>query len=443
MKKRILGSMILALLTAIATQAQDTALAEGPLASPYFVDEMHCSGLNSPEVEETWLLSREEVEPAKKLSQQNMCERVLHSFGIRKFMWLSPDDLERTATIIRQSGYFQTSELSIRKSELQNHVHIFLKVVPGLPYYTSINEDFKYFGDKGGLGSPRFYDHLSAEVTNRKYSPASVNSFGVNMMGTTATQPMNLSYGAVLPDDQQKLQKRNAYLVDVYWRNQGAVAKSVTYSFDFHLTDDNTYSDDNSRLNFITSGDLLFRSQVNIIRGSTYIGPAAIFSTMTPYQLPTSKGASVAAFFPGFKVGYNYGQEFGNNLNFALSYFHASGDQFIYTFDFNLQKHLNFLNSYILLGVKARDVNDAVLPEDRFPLSASNDSDSFIGLGKIFKDSEANQQISGILGTETLSYSNNDPTYNVSSGYLGLKYKYVGQTWNINVGASYYFQRLY
>ncbi len=442
MKTQFFGLLIF--LVSLAALAGEPGFnsTEAPLASPYFVDEMHCSGINTPEISEGWLLSKEEVEPARKLTQEEMCERVLHAFGIRKFMWLSPDDLERTATIIRQAGYFQSSELSIRKSELQNHVHVFLKVVPGEHYLTSINEEFKYFGDNSGIGSNRLYDHLSAEISNRKYSPVSVNSFGFNMMGTTAQTPMNMSYGAFTSDDAQKMQKRNAYLVDIYWRNQGTVAKNISYEFDFHLVDDNTYSDDNSRLNMEVNGDLLFHHQVNIIRGSTYIGPAFVSTTYTPYQAgPGSKSAGV--FFPGGKLGYNYGQEFANNLNFAMAYYHASGDQLIYDFDFNLQRHMNFLNSFLLVGLKTRSVNVAVMPEDRFPLSASNDSNSYVGLGKVFHEADSNQQVNLLLGTETLGYIDNEPTYQVSSGYLGLKYKYVGQTWNINLGASYYFQRLY
>jgi len=450
MKKYLLLLILPILLksvTAVASASEDANA--GPLPSPYFVDEVHCTGLNSPNIQETWLLSKEEVEPAKKLEQEDMCERVLRAFGISKFMWLSPDDLERTATIIRQSGYFLESELSVRKSELQNHVHVFLKVTPVSHFYSSVSEDFKYFTSKGQASS-RLYDRLSGEITNRKYSPVNVNSFGVNLMGTTATAAITTDpsiTNSLTTDDLQKAQKRNAYLVDVYWKNQGALTKNTSYNFGFHAIDDNTYSDDYSRFNMMVDGSLLAHKQINVLHGSTFIGPAFIFSTLTPYQVApqgaSTNSNSTGVFFPGGILGYNYGQEFGNHLNFLMSYYHASGDQWIYTFDFDLHRQLDPSGCFILLGLKQRNVNDAVLPEDRFPLSSANDVSDYIGLGKYFRDASANQELSAVIGTETLNYTNLNPTYSASSSYVGLNYKFASSSWNVKVGLDYYFQRLY
>ena len=105
-------------------------VADEGLPSPYFIDEVHCSGLNVHDVRANWLLAEEEVAPARKIEDAEMCERMLRVFGIAKYEWLSPDDLERTATNIRQSGYFKESDLTVKKSELKNHVHVFLTAKP-------------------------------------------------------------------------------------------------------------------------------------------------------------------------------------------------------------------------------------------------------------------------------------------------------------------------
>src|SRR5579862_1744614 len=66
------------------------------LPSPYFVDDVHCQGNRVREVNEGWLLSKDEVEAARKVENQETCESLFRAFGIEKYMWLSPDDLERT-----------------------------------------------------------------------------------------------------------------------------------------------------------------------------------------------------------------------------------------------------------------------------------------------------------------------------------------------------------
>ncbi len=59
----------------LQTRADDPPPPEG-LPSPYFVDELHCSGIHVRDIREGWLLEADEVEPARKVDQAEMCNRL-------------------------------------------------------------------------------------------------------------------------------------------------------------------------------------------------------------------------------------------------------------------------------------------------------------------------------------------------------------------------------
>jgi hypothetical protein len=429
------------LLAGAVCHAAEPGVPDDALPSPYFIDEIHCSGINLPNIKEGWLLTQDEVEPARKVEEADMCERVLRVFGIEKYQWLSPDDLERTATLIRQSGSFQEADLSIRKSELKNHVHIYLKAKPNVRLTESLTENFKMYDTKG-QGSTRFYNSLSGELTDHKYAPVTTNTYGVRLIGTSAASAMITDPGVLTTDDQSKMQIQDAYLAEIYWKTQAQISKHFSYDMGVRLDDDKTYSDGHSRLTYAADADILATKHVNAVNGTVFIGPAALFTTYTPYQVPTANSVK-GAFLPGFIFGYDYGQAWGNHFKFKLAYYESQDDQSVLQMDFDLQKHMHLFDSYIVFGFDVHDARNAVLPEDRFPLSGPQYDNSYVGLSKIFHGADSIHQVSAVFGSESLSYASNEPTYNVNSNYVGLRYKMLDGTWNINFAASYYFQRLY
>ena len=440
MKKMICFVTGALLLTAGSVLAAESP-SEELLPSPYFIDEVHCDGINVHDISESWLLSKDDVDAAKKVERKETCENLLKVFGVEKYMWLSPDDLERIATLIKQSGYFEEADLSIKKSELKNHVHAFLKVKPVPKFLKSITNDLKFYSGKN-QDSARIYNKFAGEITNRGYGPNTINTFGLSMEGTGANSAYNATPGALTSEDASKFQKRNFYLGDLYWINQGTITQHFSYDFGMHLLGDNTYADNFTRIHFLIDGNFTWKKRVNILKGITYFGPAYIFSTTTPYQA-NSNDTSTSVFFPGLVFGYNYGQDFGNNLNFKIGSYATSQDRTIVDYDFNGQYLLSALDSFLTGGLKFRIGHNSLLPQDQIPLSGTNRNDAFIGLGKVLSTGATKQQISAVFGTERLTYAQNNPTYDQNTDYLALRYKLVGSEWNVNLGAGYYFQRNY
>ncbi|MEK6705427.1 MAG: hypothetical protein AABZ06_06540 [Bdellovibrionota bacterium] len=438
MKKMIcfvIGAFLMTVGSVLAAKSPSEEL----LPSPYFIDEVHCEGINVLDISESWLLSKEDVDAAKKVEGKETCENLLKAFGVEKYMWLSPDDLERIDTLIKQSGYFEEVDLSIKKSELKNHVHAFLKVKPVPNFLKSITNDFKFYSGKE-QDSSRIYNRFAGEITNRFYAPNSIDTFGLSIEGTGASAVYNTMPGALTADDASKFQKRNFYLGDLYWKRHGTITQHFSYDFGMHLIGDNTYADNITRIHFMLDGDFTWKKQENILRGVTYFGPAYIFSTTTPYR---ANDTSTSVFFPGLVSGYNYGQDFGNNLNFKIGGYATSQDRIIGDYDLNGQYLLSVLDSFITGGFKFRVGHNSLLPQDQIPLSGTARDDIFIGLGKVLSTGPTKQQVSAIFGTDLVNYAQSSSTYNQSSDYVALRYKLVGAEWNVNIRAGYYFQRNY
>ena len=444
LKLTLFISLLLLSATRVLHAAEALPSQDEPLPSPYFIDELHCSGINVVNISESWLLSKDEVEPARKVEQAEMCERIFHVFGIDKYDWLSPDDLERTATIIRQSGYFLESDLSIKKSELKNHVHIFLTVKPAPRFTYYMANDLVLFGSKG-QASGRILDNYSFELDDRRFAPVYTNKFGANLMYTANNAPMNSDATQLTADDLQKMSTNHQYLADIFWKNQGALNRYVIYDTGIHFEGDRAYSDNKDRFNLVADLDVLYTKHVNVVNGSVFVGPAAIFTTYTPYEVPSNQtNNSKGVILPGFIIGYDYGQALGNFLKVKLAYYHSSFDNSIFQMNIDMQKHMHLFDTYFVGGFDERQVSDAVLPQDRFPLSNPLQEQAWIGLSKIFHAAQSTHQGSIVFGVASLDYDSSSlPGYNQNADFVGLRYKLFDGSWTVNVAAEYYFQRLY
>src|SRR5436190_724557 len=120
-----IGMFLVSVLSVLADESPVDALLsadsanvqEENLPSPNFVDGVRCIGLNPKTLSESWLIAKEEVEITQKIEDQEDCEDLLRAFGIDKHKWLNPEDLESASTRLKQSGYFEEVDLSIKKSE--------------------------------------------------------------------------------------------------------------------------------------------------------------------------------------------------------------------------------------------------------------------------------------------------------------------------------------
>jgi len=439
MKKMIMLALGVFLATTASVYADELPREEG-LPSPYFIDEVHCEGNHVHEVRGGFY-APDEVEAANKVESHESCENLLKAFGIVKYSWISPDDLERTATIMKQSEYFDSVELAVKKSELQNHVHVFLKVKPKPQWFSTVGNDFKYYAGNASQGF-LINDKLSGEISNRHDAPSNTQTWGISVEGYGSSSPLAVSPAVVSSDDYEKLQNRNYYLADLSLKEQGSVSNHVTYDLNMDLTSDNIASDGSNRLAFDMQTDLLFTRPINLVRGNAFIGPALLLGNVMPYQVSSQNYYYLL--LPGFVFGYDYGQDFWNNAKFKISYYNSFQNNSIFDYAFNGQYHMGFIDTFLIGAFDMRLADNPVLPQDRLPLTGPYQGNTYIGLSKIYgSDKTSRQQVSAVVGLEVLSYAASTPTYEQVAPYVGLKYKLTNSDWNLNLSAGYYFQRTY
>ncbi|RYZ48713.1 MAG: hypothetical protein EOP07_25475, partial [Proteobacteria bacterium] len=94
--------------------------------SPYFIDGIHCEGIDEldPGEDLTRSYPDEVAEIGIKTRRQVLCESIFAKSGVSKFQWVTPEDLEKLSFILKHSKRFQGADLRIEKSELQNHIHL-------------------------------------------------------------------------------------------------------------------------------------------------------------------------------------------------------------------------------------------------------------------------------------------------------------------------------
>ncbi|MDQ3232414.1 MAG: hypothetical protein M3Q07_11380 [Pseudobdellovibrionaceae bacterium] len=101
--------------------------------SPYFVDGIHCHGLDSfidqNEIKQSYRDPEVSAIRIKSLLQ-NECELVFSQHGVEKFQWLTPEDLEKLVFSLKRSQRFHAVDIHIEKSVLQNHIHLIGKFTP-------------------------------------------------------------------------------------------------------------------------------------------------------------------------------------------------------------------------------------------------------------------------------------------------------------------------
>ena len=70
----VMKKMICFVTGALLLTAGSVLAAESPseelLPSPYFIDEVHCDGINVHDISESWLLSKDDVDAAKKVERK-------------------------------------------------------------------------------------------------------------------------------------------------------------------------------------------------------------------------------------------------------------------------------------------------------------------------------------------------------------------------------------
>lgn len=412
-------------------------LREESLASPYFIDELHCDGLFISQTKRGWNVSMEDLKAVRRLEEKEACEKLFRTFRVEKYSWISLSDLEKVSTQIKQSNFFEESNLTLKKSELKNHVHLFLKTKTKPRYLYQVNSDFKVYQ----INLPRIYEKFGGEMVDRAYEPNDLQIFGFTAEGSFAGSSSLSVASNINTNDQRKLNSKNYYLTDIYSKTKNQLSQSFALNYGIHLLTDNISTDQFARLNLQGDIDFLYTSS------SFYVGPTMTLGTSSDYNDDGSKvlffGNSYV-FLPGVTAGYTYGNLNDNFLKTFMSYYHSFIDNHI-LFEVGLsgQCQLSSHGYFLEWQAKYRSVTNAILRHDLYPLTDPRTFSDRIGFYKAFFSGKSKHHLGIGIGTESLGSANPSYDYLGSSNGISINYKLFSDQLNLNLGLAYYFNRVY
>lgn len=159
--------------------AQDGSGGEG-LPSPYFVAGFRCEGLKTGNADLYNLLSAGERSDLDRFNLERACENLFAAYGIEKFKWISPDEIERLQMLLAGNPAFDRADLRLLPAEERGHVYLIAQVVrrEGAQWRISSEVGLHEFSDPSERGVSG-----NLEVRRRVFE----NGFSVSELGVRAT----------------------------------------------------------------------------------------------------------------------------------------------------------------------------------------------------------------------------------------------------------------
>jgi hypothetical protein len=172
--------------TQTAEQSQKT------LPSPYFVVGFRCEGITA---EVTDFLSILNAEQRKRIAQSrelDLCERAFSYFGVEKYSWISPDDLEKTELRLARYDVFAKPQLKVIAAEAPGQVYLQLKLGKRTPTHVSASLDSTVYGHESKKGIGGFETSGSAAFTNMSLRPVQKLTLGTDFSLLHSTDKLDM-----------------------------------------------------------------------------------------------------------------------------------------------------------------------------------------------------------------------------------------------------------
>jgi hypothetical protein len=432
------------------------AIAADQLKSPYFVDGVHCEGLDDQELDAKIKEFYADDAIAKlgvKAQNQAKCEKLFSKFGIDKFQWVTPDDLEKLNFGLKNSGKFKSLEVQIEKSELQNHVHLkgnFAQFEPQT--YYSFN--FKGGIEKGGVTGNRRTTKADGLVQFHKRGPENPGIFdlGFTSLRSSAKAPLSSAElrrkneDVAMNDAEKKAQaKQNWQFDEIFYRvplNNGAL--SIPLNMRVGVNSSKLSLDEVSDSNFNMELGTEFQPDMFM---PTKIGLSLLYSTFSSLGQETllreseGKGVNRQIVFVGASEDFST-----RGLSGHLKFYRSLTSDLHYFGDVDLRfKFSEFAGIKSSIGFAQDLVYGAILPEHRFGLPNREQVQIYYLGESDFQAFEADHKITLKAGYGDLYAEGNSPKNRYSRfqsfAEVGLKTRAD----NIDVGLSFIYgnQRLY
>lgn len=448
------------------------AFAEGDaqpteFTSPYFVDGVHCEGFDLPKLEANWLIPKDSVDQANKTRDQKLCEVVFDHFGIKKFTWITPEDLEAFSAKIKSSSDYKSANVSLKKSQLPNHVHVMLNATPRKGVTVSVNARHDSYA-AGDAGSGRTTTAVGGVVEFRQQAPMAVHRLHVNAEQTQAADALALTQKRPSKSDAVTIGDRDRRLLDLRYEleTSGALfsqpmqsvmsVQSVTSLVNGKDAEKDTLrAEAQMRINY----GITFTQDV-VGQGVVTWTPMVVAAEPTVTSIDTDTDDDKTAdnsddqptefsaryvVLPGLRLGFLFGRD---NVDFMR--FDASLLREVTTGATVGQSNLvlqgtfpRLFGLYGSLGISERQVRNPVLVEDQFYLGDRNEFGSWIAAGRVFGSPQRLHDVRLIAGMESVDYRGVRNGDQPKVTYGGIAYRMTGETLAVNLGVNVYSGRTY
>lgn len=355
--------------------------AEG-LKSPYFIDGVHCEGLEDSYRDEMFARQYRDDVVAKmgvKARNQTACERIYAEFGIEKFQWITPEDLERLSFGLKRSGRYKSVDIRIEKSELQNHVHLKGKFVQYDPeIYVTLNAHSGL--EKGqSTGNRSTIDTDGLVEFNKRGRNNHSLGLGFRTKQSTAKEALSaeeLKIGdrpIVMTEEEQAAQSKQSWQYrEMFFKgpvNEGIGRFPIDLRIGFNTTKlaQDERGTSNVSVDMMSSYDADYYLPVKFgffLKYATYNATGAEVVRKESKDDPSSKSKSKSIIFAGISEEFDTARVWGDVRFYrALS----SEMHYFYSYDFGLRL-TEFAGFDHSVGIASDAVYGAILPEHRFGL---------------------------------------------------------------------------
>lgn len=437
------------------------ALGAEALKSPYFIDGVHCEGLQDKDRDKAIAEVYADDEVAKlgvKAQNQIFCEQIFSKHGIQKFQWVTPDDLEKLTFGLRRSGKYKNIDVRIEKSELQNHVHLKIKFEQFEPRnYYSVNVASAF--DKGSATGNRQTTKADVLFQYQKRGAENQAMFdlGVRTINSSAPSPLSIeeikkgNKDVVLDTSEAIAQsKQNWDYTEFFYKVPLLGTPSIPMDFKLGLNNSRLSKDEVSAVNtnfelssYYKPDELIPVKYKFSLLYSTYTatGAQSIIRKKDEEEDKNQKRNDKHIVFAGirqdFKASFLSGYlNFNRSLTSELHYF----------YDYDLRFRLAELGGIVgSLGFSEDMVYGAILPEHRFGLPNRSLFDIYLLAEKDFRAFESDNKVTFKGGARHLASDRNASRggYSRDQGFaeIGIKSRLD----NVDVGLSFIYgsQRLY
>lgn len=384
--------LVILLASIVATNSSYAFAETEARKSPYFIDGVHCEGIELLVPEESLKRKYEDEEIAAvglKTLRQNVCEAIFKEYGIEKFQWVTQEDLERLSFTLKRSNKFRSVDIRLEKSDLQSHVHLFglFKLYePKTHYSLDISNGLEGTQAEGGSRATVKGEGLIS-FGQRGPNDAAAFALGVKYFNSTASRPLNAEEMRVdnkevtMTENERIAQGRqNGTYGAVNWRfpllSSSPMGGGSQVFMAFGLATSRLAGDSNATFDSSQEVGVSFQSDPLLPSTSTIsLLHSSISATRSDINSSdeAKRGSESGFVFAGIKSDHEL-----KKVTMHISFYRALTSEMHYFGDYRGVVHFaEFAGINHGLGADAMVVRGAILPEHRFGLPDRQDLEVF------------------------------------------------------------------